>query len=107
MPEEWRDIVIIPIYKQKGYIQDCGNYKMSHTMKIWERVLERRLREEMTIGEEHFAFMPGRGTIDAVFAAGNGKTSGEAVRTFVKDNLYSLTSRKPMIGYHDNWYGGA
>ena len=25
IPTEWRDSVIIPIYKEKGYIQDCGN----------------------------------------------------------------------------------
>ena len=41
--------MIIPIYKEKGYImQDCGNYRgvklMSHTVKIWERIIERRLK---------------------------------------------------------------
>ena len=39
MPEDWRNSVITPIYKEKGDIQDCGNYQgiklMSHTMKIW------------------------------------------------------------------------
>ena len=50
---EWRASVIIPIYKEKGdIIQDCGNYRgiklMSHTMNIWERIIERRLREETT-----------------------------------------------------------
>ena len=73
MPEEWRDSVIVPIFKEKGDIQDCGNYRgikmISHTMKIWERVIDRRLREETTIGEEQFSFMPGRGTTDAIFAA--------------------------------------
>ena len=70
MPEEWRDTVIVPIFKEKGDIQDCGNYRgikmISHTMKIWERVIDRRLREETTIGEEQFGF---RGTTDAIFAA--------------------------------------
>ena len=43
-PMEWRDSVIIPVYKEKGdIIQDFGNYRginlMSRrpTMKIWER----------------------------------------------------------------------
>ncbi|KAI5715261.1 hypothetical protein M8J77_013350 [Diaphorina citri] len=37
-------------------------------MKIWERIVETRLREETSISEEQFGFMPGRGTTDAVFA---------------------------------------
>ena len=72
MPEEWRDSVIVPIFKEKGDIQDCGNYRgikmISHTMKIWERIIGRRLREETSI-EEQFGFMPGRGTTDAIVAA--------------------------------------
>ena len=73
MPQEWRDSVIVPIFKEKGDIQDCGNYRgikmISYTMKIWERVIDRRLREETTIGEEQFGFMPGRGTTDAILFA--------------------------------------
>ena len=37
MPEEWRNI-LVPIYKNKGDIQSCTNYRgiklMSHTMKL-------------------------------------------------------------------------
>ena len=72
MPEQWRESIIVPVYKEKGDIQDCSNYRgiklMSHTMKIWERIIERRLRAETNIGDEQFGFMPGKGTIDAVFA---------------------------------------
>ena len=28
MPDEWRDSVIVPIFKEKGYIQDCGKYRV-------------------------------------------------------------------------------
>ena len=49
MPEEWRDSVIVPIFKEKGDIHDCGNYRgikmISHTMKILERTSDQRLRE--------------------------------------------------------------
>ena len=37
MPEEWRRSVLIPIYKNKGDAQCCGNdrgIKLSHTMKV-------------------------------------------------------------------------
>ena len=39
MTDEWRSI-LVPIYKNKGDIQSCTNYRgiklMSHTMKLWE-----------------------------------------------------------------------
>ena len=38
MSNEWRKSTLIPLYKNKGDIQSCGNYKgiklMSHTMKL-------------------------------------------------------------------------
>ena len=48
MPEEWKRSVLIQIYKNKGDAQCCGNYRgiklMSHTMKVWERIIEAGLR---------------------------------------------------------------
>ena len=37
------------------------------TFKIWERVLDRRVRECTDIHESQFVFMPGRSTTDATF----------------------------------------
>ena len=55
MLEKWRDSLIVPIFKQKEDIQDCGNNRgitmISHTMNIWERIVDRRLSEETSIGE--------------------------------------------------------
>lgn len=72
IPNEWRKSVMVPIFKGKGDVQECGNYRgiklMSHTLKIWERIVENRIREESMVSEEQFGFMPGRGTTDAVFA---------------------------------------
>ncbi|XP_068237143.1 uncharacterized protein [Palaemon carinicauda] len=66
MPEGWRRSLIIPLYKGKGDIQKCGNYRgiklISSTMKMWENIIKRSLRDETTIEEEQFGFMPGRGT---------------------------------------------
>ena len=56
MPEEWRRSVLIPTYKNKGDAQCCGNYReiklMSHTMKVWERIIEARLRNRVEISEQ-------------------------------------------------------
>ena len=40
---------------------------MSHTMKLWGRVVEARLRKEVVIGDQQFGFMPQRSTTDAIF----------------------------------------
>jgi len=64
MPQEWRHSTIIPLYKNKGYAQNCNNYRgiklLSHTMKLWERVIEGRLRTNIEISENQFGFRLGR-----------------------------------------------
>ena len=40
---------------------------MSHTMKLWERIIEVKIRKEVTIAKQQFGFMPGRSTTDAIF----------------------------------------
>ena len=45
MPDEWRKSILVPIYKNKGDVQNCNNYRgiklMCQIMKVWERVMER------------------------------------------------------------------
>jgi hypothetical protein len=40
---------------------------MNHTMKLWERVIEHRLRVMTHITINQFGFMPGRSTMEAIF----------------------------------------
>ena len=72
MPEEWRRNLLVPIHKNKGDAQCCGNYRgiklISHTMKVWERIIEARLRDILQINEEQYEFMPGKETTHAMFA---------------------------------------
>ena len=71
MPDEWRRRVLVPLCKGKRDIKKCGNYwgikLLSHTMKLWERIIETRIRKEVTIDEQQFGFMPGRSTTYAIF----------------------------------------
>ena len=66
MPREWRFSRVIPLYKNKGDIQDCNNYRgiklLSHTMKLWERIIERKLRVDISLSDNQFGFVPGRST---------------------------------------------
>jgi Reverse transcriptase (RNA-dependent DNA polymerase) len=71
MPDEWRTSILVPIFKNKRDIQNCTNYReiklMSHTMKLWERVIEHRLRKLITVSKNQFGFMPERSTMEAIF----------------------------------------
>ena len=72
MPEEWRRSVIIPIHKNKGDAQCCGNCRgiklISHTMIVWERIIEPRLTDRAEISKQQYGLMPGKRTTDAMFA---------------------------------------
>ena len=65
VPNDWSRMV--PIFKGKGDVLDCNNYRgiklMSHTMKLWERMIEARL-----IADNQFGFRPGNSTIEPIFA---------------------------------------
>ena len=72
MPGEWRKSILVPIFKNKGDAQNCSNYRgiklISHSLKIWERIVEARLRSLVEISDQQFGFMPGKSTTDAIFA---------------------------------------
>ena len=64
--------MLVPIFKNKADVQSCSNYRgvklISHTMKLWERVVEARLRREVIISEQQYGFMPRKSTTDVMFA---------------------------------------
>ncbi|VDP36266.1 unnamed protein product [Heligmosomoides polygyrus] len=55
VPECWRQSTTIPIWKKKGSPADCSNYRpirlLSHSMKIFERILDRRIREIVKLSD--------------------------------------------------------
>ena len=63
--------IYIYIYKGKGDALERGNYRglklLDHVMKGMERVIEKIIRERISIDDMQFGFMPGRGTTDAIF----------------------------------------
>ena len=71
MPDGWALSVVVPIFKGKGNAMSCGAYRgvklLEHAMKIVEKVLERSMQCMVKVDEMQFHFMPGKGTIDAVF----------------------------------------
>jgi uncharacterized Zn finger protein len=63
MAAEWRKSILVSIFKNKGDIQSCTNYRgiklMSYAMNLWKRVIEHRLRKLTTVSKNQFDFMRG------------------------------------------------
>ena len=70
-PDDWKDSWTSPIYKGKGDALLCEKHRgirlLEHAMKVYEKVLEGRLREILQIDSRQFGFMSGKSTIDAIF----------------------------------------
>ena len=69
--EEWRISTIIPLYRNKGDIENyynCRDIKLlRHTMKLMERVIKKRLRRDIPTFGNQFDFMAGRLIIKAFY----------------------------------------
>ena len=74
MPEEWKEWIIVPIYK-KGDKADCSNYRgislLSTTYKILSSILLSILTPyaENIIEDHKCGFRRNRSTIDPIFCS--------------------------------------
>jgi len=72
MPEEWKESILVPIYK-KGDKTDCNNYRgislLPTTNKILSNILISRLSPytEEIIGDHQYGFRSNKSTIDHMF----------------------------------------
>ncbi|VDP22515.1 unnamed protein product [Heligmosomoides polygyrus] len=68
VPECWRQSATTPIWK-KGSPAGCSNYRpirlLSHSMKIFERIVDGRIRDIVQFSSNHCGFVAGCGTVDA------------------------------------------
>lgn len=72
MPDIWRESFLIPLYKGKGDARNCDNFRstklMSHTMKVYERVINTRIRRDIKLSDNQCGFVSGKSTTDAIQA---------------------------------------
>jgi len=72
IPPVWSTSTTVPIWKNKGDVAECANYRpiplRCHSMKIFERVLDARLRRIITTTPNQCGFVQGSRTSDAIHA---------------------------------------
>ena len=107
IPSDWEDSFIINIYKGKGDALERGNYRglklLDHVMKGMERVIEKIIRERISIDDMQFGFMPGRGTTDAIFILSYKKNILLRTRNCTS---HLLTLKRRSIAYQEKSSGG-
>ena len=71
--DDWKLSSLIRLYKGKEEPLSTNSYRgtklLEHSFKLMEKVFGSRLRDMITIDRTQYGFMPGRGTVDAVFVA--------------------------------------
>ncbi|KAK6762963.1 hypothetical protein RB195_023610 [Necator americanus] len=71
-PDVWQTSVTVPVWKGKRDIADCTSYRpirvLCHTMKVFERVLEARLRKIVSVSLNECGFVKDCSTIDTIHA---------------------------------------
>ena len=78
---------------------------MCHTMKLWERLIEYRLRHNVKLSENQFGAMPGRSTTETIHLL------CQLIERFRerKRNLNMVfidLEKKLMIRCQERYYGG-
>ena len=72
MPAAWKNVIIVAVYKRKGPMDDCNNYRgislISHNSKLLERMLLERLEPglEEYIPINQYGFKKKCGTAEAI-----------------------------------------
>ena len=71
MSDDGRKCILVHLYKGKGDPLVSGSYRpiklLEQPMKVLERVLEKRIRCQVSIDSMQFGFRPGNGTTDSIF----------------------------------------
>ena len=71
IPDGWRKSIMVHVYKRKGDSLVYGSFitikLLEQPMKVIERVLEKRIRWQVSIDDMMFGFLPGKGTTNAIF----------------------------------------
>jgi Reverse transcriptase (RNA-dependent DNA polymerase) len=72
-PPSWKAALMVPLYKNKGARDTCGNYRgislLSIAGKVYATILLRRVSQQLDskLHEAQCGFRQGRGTVDAMY----------------------------------------
>ena len=65
VPEDWKRIIVVNVYKGRCNALERGNYQgiklLDKVMNVLERVIAGMIRDKVCMDEMQFGFTPGRG----------------------------------------------
>ncbi|KAK6729992.1 hypothetical protein RB195_006814 [Necator americanus] len=102
-PDVWQASVTVPVWKEKGDIADCTSCRpillLCHTVKVFERVLEARLRKIVSVSLMECGFVKDCSTIDAINAVRILLEKHRERKTATRILLFSISRKSHMSCY--------
>ena len=74
LPQDWKLVEVVPLYKSKGKRSECGNYRgislLSVPGKVFASIILNRCKDalDQVLREEQCGFQKSRGCTDQLFA---------------------------------------
>src|SRR5918995_5436827 len=60
IPDDWKKSWMVTVFKGKGDAMDCGSYRgiklLDNAIKVFQRVIEKRVRRKVNLDEMQFGF---------------------------------------------------
>ena len=102
LPKELMLSSLASIFKGKGDPLNRNFYReiklLQHVFKLYKQVLDRHLCEVVDIDKIQYGFMPGRGTVDAVFQGCSRKFLAQTVSLCLYDTLKACPTQLGVWG---------
>ena len=74
IPKDWRNSLLVVLYKEKGPKNDCSNYRGISLLSVVGKILSRIIFKKISLHiadnvlpESQCGFRSGRGTVDMIF----------------------------------------
>nr|GEW71481.1 hypothetical protein [Tanacetum cinerariifolium] len=86
--------------KDRAMAKERGIKLIGYTMKLWERVIERRLRSETMVSENQFGFMSGRSITEDMYEGAKTRVRSSVGNTklfFVEVGLHQRSAISPYL----------
>jgi hypothetical protein len=107
IPNDWTKSWMVCVYKGKGDALECGSYRgiklLDQVMKVFESMMEMKLRSRVPLDDMQFGFRKGKSTTQAIFIVRQLQEKYLGKKEF---GWLLWILKRLLTGYPERSYGG-